>query len=119
MEINPFKTTISFKQYLEVVKPKTVDVISNYSTTYHQIIEPPIITYYESKSYIIGYHNNKINNEVICLLVNTNNNNGDYKMIFADANAINVTIEVVLKEELKDIKTVEQTKLFDNEQGKD
>jgi len=117
MEITPFKTTIPFKQYIELVKPKTNSIgISEWH--YALILDPPIIEYYEDTYYITGYHSNNINLNITCVLTRININN-NYKEIYIDADLINVTVEVVLKEELKDIKTVEQTKLFDNEQRKD
>ena len=116
MEINPFKTTISFKQYLEVVKPKTQG-LGVCSCQYNLILKPPIIEYFEDYYNIIGYHSNDFNNIITCVLVN--NSPSNFKIMYIDANIIDIEVEVVLKEELKDIKTVEQTKLFDNEQGKD
>jgi len=120
MEIKPFKTTISFKQYIERVKPKLTSSITSYCNTFHKFMDAPRTDYYEDEYFIIGYHNNNINDNILCVLIPTHHNNSSYKIICVDANIINIDVEVVLKSELKDLKYIEQTELFkEDEQGKD
>lgn len=116
MEINPFKVSITFKQYITTVKPK-IKTLSVLGSTYNMLVEPIKAHYYDDY-YIIGYHTNDINTEIICSLRKANINN-TFKNIFINANVINITVEVVLKTELKNINSVEQLNLFENEQSKD
>ena len=119
MEINSFKTTISFKQYIKRIKPKLTASTTSYCNTFHKFMDAPRIKYFEDEYFVIGYHNNTINDNMLCILTSTHQNVSDYKIICVDANIISIDVEVVLKSELKDLKYIEQTELFKDEQGKD
>lgn len=108
MEINPFKTKINFIEYLEYVKPETKHISNSTSHKYFEFIKN-ITTIYHSEQYIIrGYHLENINGSIICVLQIFNSD----KVIFIEADLILVNVEVVLKSELKNIKSVEQLNLF-------
>ena len=119
MEINPFKTTISFKQYIKKTIPKVVSSITSYCNTFHKFMDAPKTKYYENEYFVIGYHNNTINDDMLCILTPIHQNASNYRIICVDANRINIDVEVVLKEQIKDLKYIEQTELFKDEQGKD
>lgn len=118
MEIHPFKITINFIQYLESHNIDTKDIKSGVNI-YRNLIYPIKIEYLKNDYYIIGYHSNTINNDCICVLSPITTTSGHYEIKFISASIICINVEVVLKAELKDIKTVEQLKMFSDEQSKD
>ena len=124
MEINPFKTNITFNEYLDKINISNNAKIIHYPTVdYYSLIQPlEVIYYYEQKySYklIIGFYKHNINNIIYCTLIDTSINNSN-KIIFDTGGNIKIEVEVILKSELKDLKYIEQTELFkEDEQRKD
>jgi len=120
MEINPFITNIPLNKYLKYIKTEINNSKTINGNVYSQINKPFRVIFDGYDYMFIGYHVNTINNIIIGVLTPTHYNQLDYKLSFVNINDIYIKVEVVLKSELKDIKTVEQTELFkEDEQSKD
>lgn len=110
-EIKSFRTRISLKEYLSIN-----NIISE------RTFKVGDISYNNLKTRLQCQHTN---NDVYTLIGKNINKDTTYlfqnksSIIEIDYKEMWVYVEVVLKEQIKDLKYIEQTELFKDEQGKD
>lgn len=110
MEIKPITVNIRLTDYLEVTEHKTVDV-NHSDMTYSKLIHSMKVLIFDGEGarevILIGYY--KLTKGITCVVRDIQ---GDCTPMLVSIYKVRVTKEVVLKEQLKDVKTVEQLNLF-------
>ena len=110
-EIKPITVHIRLTDYLEVNNIETIDI--NHSDIVYSKLKVPIkVLMYDGDGVkqviLIGYY--KLSKGLSCIVRELNVN--DDTPIIISIHKLRICKEVVLKEQLKDIKTVEQLKIF-------
>ena len=111
MEIKPITVNIRLTDYLEITEIKTVDV-NHSDMIYSKIVIPINVLVFNgdgSKEVIlIGYY--KMSKGITCVIRDITGDDNTPTLI--SIHKVRIAKEVVLKEQLKDVKTVEQLNLF-------
>ena len=110
MEIKPITVNIRLTDYLEINDIKTIDV-NHSDILYSKIVTPIEVLIFNGEGAkqvtLIGYY--KLSKGITCVVRDLS---GDTTPMLVSIHKLRIAKEVVLKEQLKDVRTIEQLKLF-------
>ena len=111
MEIKPISVNIRLIDYLEVNNIKTIDV-NHSDIIYSKITVPFKVIMYDTNGakemLLIGYY--KLSKGLTCVVRDLDIT--DDTPMLVPIHKLRINTEVVLKEQLNDVKTIEQLKIF-------
>ena len=108
-EIKSYRTFIPLVEYLKLVDLKTT--VKFISTIYYGFLDNSIQCQHKTTNdvlYLIAYRHIQLSKKTICLCI-VNGNLIEYEIDF-----LIIYVDLVLKEQIKNLKYVEQLNLFEN-----
>ena len=111
-EIRSYRTFISLEEYLKLIDLEKVEKTEKcIGTIYYGFLKTPIQCQHKTTNdvlFVIAYRHIQLSKKTICLCI-VNNNLIEYEICM-----IVIYVEFVLKEQIKNLKYVEQLNLFEN-----